>query len=78
MANSIGRALSRYEEEQGTPRSTPFHNPVAATQEERVAIMAARYARGNNIWDDTPLSGQARDEWEGKRIPDEFDSEDDE
>lgn len=72
MADSMGKAVRKLAE---GLRTEPFHEPVADDQERRIAIMAARYQAGQDIWTGKDLTGQARDEWEGKRIPDECSDE---
>lgn len=50
MANSMDRRADREEPQGNGFQGIHFHDPVAATKEERIRIMGERASRGECIW----------------------------
>lgn len=54
MANSLDRKNVDTDNPLSSFHGIHFHEPVAQTQEERIALMAERYSRGEDLWTGTP------------------------
>jgi hypothetical protein len=76
MANSIDSASRPTT---STLSDSPFqewHVPVAQTQEERIAIMAARWEAGNDIWTNNKITDDELDGLPLRFLDDEYEGDD--